>query len=243
MKKSLLFSVVLLSVLGFSLPVLAELPCEEGEDAALTQFPTLDAFHAIMAEMWHKHLPAGDYAAIRQKAPALRESMKTFMAADVPAAFAGNSSDFNAKRTALNAAVEKFGQVAVGKDNAALKTALTDVHSRFHDVVTATQGPKMTLKELHNLLFILMHDGYANRDFSVLKNFIHEFKDQAEELVEQGVTPRPGACPKMIMQETNEFSAAVQELFYEVGNDNEEAAWRALDKVHRHFMALAKIAE
>lgn len=243
MNKRCALLIGLLLVISCSASALAQTPCQENEDPALNQLPTLGAVHFVMAEMWHNFLPAGDYASIRQKAPKLLDAMKAFRNTQLPPALADRAEAINEKRAALDQAVQQFGKAAVGKDDAALKTALTDVHVRFHEVVEVVQSPKASLKEFHDILFVLMHEGYANRDFAVLKEHVAEFKAQADALVAQGLTPRSGQCPMKVKEESEALAAAVNRLSAAVAANDETTAWQALDEAHRQFMALAKVAQ
>jgi len=129
---------ILSLLLGLGLVFCIPLLLAEGEGGS--SFPALKDFHETLALIWHTQLPAQDYGAIRQTAPALVEKMKNLQAANLPDDFASRKAVYQEKLKLLSAAVDKLAVAAKGTDNQALAKAVTDMHTAYHDLVVALYG-------------------------------------------------------------------------------------------------------
>ncbi len=130
-------AVAINAILAIAIIVSAEEPAEHGQPHQEddTSFPPLTAFHEVVAEMWHVHFPANDWAAVRKTAPQLVEKMNALKQAPLPVGLAAKNAAYQPKLAALQAAVDALVKAAAGTDDQALKQAVIDMHHAYHAVV------------------------------------------------------------------------------------------------------------
>lgn len=150
MRRYHLVLLVIILVLVVASMSFAEGECEEDDtDAA---FPELTKFHDIMATIWHKHLPNDNFAAMRKTAPDLAAAFETLKAADLPKSLKGKEAAVKAQIEKLGGQVAAFSEVAKGKQDKALGTAIEQVHDAYHHLmqVMYTKEDKHDHKEKHD---------------------------------------------------------------------------------------------
>jgi hypothetical protein len=91
----------------------------------------LDAFHAVLYKLYHYEMPANDRAAIRTSVANLKQPMAALNKAVLPERLKAKQKDFVSNRKLLTVAVDRLAVTVRSNDDARIKQAVEDMHSRY----------------------------------------------------------------------------------------------------------------
>jgi hypothetical protein len=107
---------------------------EELEKFFAVQIEELDQFHETLYFLWHRALPARDYAEIRKTAPIIKAEMDSLMKVPVPAGCNIKGEEFEERKAALKDAVYGFAQTCEKGTEDDIDLALKALHDRYADL-------------------------------------------------------------------------------------------------------------
>ena len=107
---------------------------EELEKFFAVQIEELDKFHETLYYLWHRALPARDYAEIRKTAPVIKAEMDSLMTVPVPSGCNIKEEEFEKRKTALKDAVYGFAATCEKGTEDQIDAALKALHDRFAEL-------------------------------------------------------------------------------------------------------------
>jgi hypothetical protein len=94
----------------------------------------MDAFHKVLYVVYHTHLPAKDWAAIRAAAPDLKAKAEAVSQAKLPARLEPKAEAFAKASGDMVKAAEVLAGLGAAADGAAVEEAVQKLHSRYQDL-------------------------------------------------------------------------------------------------------------
>jgi len=94
----------------------------------------MDEFHKILYVVFHTHLPAKDWAAVRAAAPDLKVKAEAVTQAKLPARLQPKTETFAKAAGDMARAAAELAGLAPGADGAAVEKAVTALHARYQDL-------------------------------------------------------------------------------------------------------------
>jgi hypothetical protein len=92
----------------------------------------VEDFHSVLYRLWHYELESFDLGAIQVSARQLQEKMAPLNAAALPERMKPKQQAFETRRADLGKAVDDLAVLAgAGKDDKAIKDAVSAVHTRY----------------------------------------------------------------------------------------------------------------
>jgi hypothetical protein len=94
----------------------------------------MDAFHKVLYVVYHTHLPAKDWAAVRAAAPDLEAKAAAVTKAALPARLQAKSGDFAKAADEMLKAAAVLAGLGDKADGAAVEQAVQKLHGRYQDL-------------------------------------------------------------------------------------------------------------
>lgn len=94
----------------------------------------MDEFHRELYVIFHKHLPAKDFAAIKAASPLLVKKAEALAQAVLPKRIETRQGAFRQAAQALLEAAKALGQACCGNDPSVIDKAVNEVHARYQAV-------------------------------------------------------------------------------------------------------------
>ncbi len=91
----------------------------------------MDEFHRELYVIFHKHLPAKDFAAIKAASPLLVQKAEALAQAALPKRIETRQEAFRQAAQALLEAAKALGLACAGNDPSAIDKAVNEVHARY----------------------------------------------------------------------------------------------------------------
>jgi hypothetical protein len=95
----------------------------------------LDRFHALVAEVWHKMLPAKDYEGIKKTIPKLEEASRRLAAANLGESHKDIKDKYLAAVGELESSIGELAAAVDTKSDEAIQKAAADFHEKFEKVM------------------------------------------------------------------------------------------------------------
>ncbi len=94
----------------------------------------MDAFHKVLYVVFHTHLPAKDWAAVRAAAPDLEAKAKAIVPVALPARLQPKAEAFAEAADGLAKAASALAGLSAQADGAAVERAVLELHTRYQEL-------------------------------------------------------------------------------------------------------------
>jgi len=208
---------------------------------AVAQVPALDAFHEVIAQIWHEALPNKDAATLRKLAPEVEKGIAKVAAAPLPGILREKKAAWEEGVKKLQSAGTEYKAAAAAKDDAKLLSAAETLHSRFEGLMRAIRPALKELDDFHATLYMLYHRYLPKYE-------INKIKSSAAELKRKMAALNAAQLPERLKQKDAEFQTArmqlsksIDSLAVEIKTNQKKAIQAAIESVHSKYQALDKV--
>lgn len=94
----------------------------------------VEAFHEILAQVWHEYLPSKNYEAIRSAIPGMRESCAKMKAAKLHEAKQSVSKEYLAAVDKIEASIGEIEKALASNTDEKIAAAVTGLHDGFREL-------------------------------------------------------------------------------------------------------------
>jgi hypothetical protein len=208
---------------------------------AVAQVPALDAFHEVIAQIWHEAFPNKDAATLRKLAPEVEKGIAKVAAAPLPGILREKKAAWEEGVKKLQSAGTEYKAAAAAKDDAKLLSAAETLHSRFEGLMRAIRPALKELDDFHATLYMLYHRYLPKYE-------INKIKSSAAELKRKMAALNAAQLPERLKQKDAEFQTArmqlsksIDSLAVEIKTNQKKAIQAAIESVHSKYQALDKV--
>lgn len=144
----------------------------------------IEAFHDIMAELWHGPIPDGNMDPVRKQISELLSRRDAVMSANLPEEYSDRCAAFSEKAAEFTASVENLAQIVNGEsEDSEIKDAFSMMHDAYRAMREALITPREMIEAFHDILQPLWHESYPEKDVEAIKAGIPKLKVRARLIV------------------------------------------------------------
>lgn len=150
----------------------ASQPASPGQDELRAEVPELNAFHEVIARLWHTAWPNKDVALMKELLPRVQADFLAVKKATLPGILRDRKPQWDKGLAAMDEAVERYAKAAAGSDPAALLDAVEALHGRFEDQFRIVRPSMNELGAYHVGLYQVFHRFLPGRDLPALRAMV-----------------------------------------------------------------------
>lgn len=210
-------------------------------EETVASVPALDAFHEVIAQIWHEAWPKKDTAMLQKLLPDVEKGILAVAAAPLPGILRDKKDAWDEGVRKLQSAGVDYKAAAAGKDDAKLLAAAEALHSRFEGLMRAIRPALKELDEFHAALYMLYHHYMPKNDLANIRKSAAELKQTMAAL-------NQAKLPERLIDKDHDFQVArgmlaqsVAALESGIQSGDEKTIRDAVEAVHSKYQALEKI--
>lgn len=236
--KRLCAALTLASALVFGARMLAQTPQETSSTV-----PALDAFHEVIAPMWHSAYPAKDYAALRGMAKDVEAGIAKIGAAKLPGILREKEASWTKALVDLKAVGAAYAAAAAGKDDAALLVAAEKLHTAYEMQVRVIRPVVKEMDDFHQVLYVVQHTYVPEKNWAGVCKVSGDLQVKADAIAKATLPKRAAAKADAFKQTSTELAADAQKLVAACTADKTADVEKAAEVLHSRYEMLAKLFE
>lgn len=131
--------------------------------------PELEAYHEVIARIWHDAWPAKNVPLLVELAPEVKRGADAVVAAKLPGILRERQAAWSAAVDALAKEAASYGAAAAAKDGPVLLSSAEALHARFEQAVRAIRPVLPEIQAFHTVLYRAYHREAPAGDLAALR--------------------------------------------------------------------------
>lgn len=141
-------------------------------DELRAEVPELNAFHEVIAQLWHTAWPNKDAALMKELLPRVQADFAAVKKATLPGILRDRKPQWDKGLAAMEEAVQRYAKAAAGSDPGPLLDAVEALHGRFEEQFRIVRPSMKELGAYHVGLYQVFHRFLPGRDLPALRAMV-----------------------------------------------------------------------
>jgi hypothetical protein len=210
---------------------------------ATPSVPALDAFHEVIARIWHEAWPNKDTALLRQLLPQVEKGIAEVSSASLPGILREKKTAWDEGVKKLQEAGSEYKKAAEAKNDTGLLSAAERLHMRFEALMRITRPALKELDEFHAVLYMLYHHYLPKNDMENIKNSAMQLKQKMAPLNAAKLPERLQPKDAQFQAARAKLSTSVDTLESAAKSGDEKIIKSAIIDLHSNYEVLERIFE